>query len=148
MKNRKGESESVVIGALVVLVVGAAVVVLWAWPHYTLWSTKMAGEARTVQAEHEGAARLAQAESEKKIQIESARAEVESAKLRAEAIQIVGKATKEFPEYRTQEFIGAFAEALKEGNISQIIYVPTEANIPIIEARRNLPVATRAEKPE
>lgn len=145
MKNRKGESEALVIGALAVLIVGALIVILWVWPHYTLWSTKMAGEARTVQAEHEGAARLAQAESEKKIQIEGAKAEVESAKLRAEAIQIVGKASQEYPEYRTQEFIGAFAEALKEGNISQIIYVPTEANIPIIEAGRKLP-NTNAEK--
>ncbi len=118
------------------LIVGALVGIFWIWPHYTLWSTEMAGKARTVQAEHEGAARLAQAESEKKIQIEGAKAEVESAKLRAEAIQIVGKASKDFPEYRQQEFIGAFAEALKEGNIKQIIYVPTEANIPIIETSR------------
>jgi regulator of protease activity HflC (stomatin/prohibitin superfamily) len=105
-------------------------------PYYQVWYAEMRGKARTVQAEHEGAARLAQAESEKKIQIEGAKAEVESAKLRAEAIEIVGKASKDFPEYRTQEFIGAFAEALKEGNVSQIIYVPTEANIPIMESGR------------
>jgi hypothetical protein len=59
---------------------------------------------------------------------------MEAAKLRAEAIQIVGKASQEFPEYRHQEFIGAFAEALKEGNIDQIIYVPTETNVPIVTA--------------
>ena len=29
-----------------------------------------------------------------------------------------------------------FGEALKEGNINQIMYVPTEANIPITEATR------------
>ena len=92
-------------------------IVFVGWPYYTLWSAEMAGRARTIQAEHEGAARLAQAESEKKIQIETAKAEVESAILRAEAISMVGKAAKEYPEYRQQEFIGAFAEALKEGNI-------------------------------
>ena len=43
---------------------------------------------------------------------------------------------KDFPEYRTQEFIGAFADALREGKITQIMYVPTEANIPITEATR------------
>jgi hypothetical protein len=37
------------------------------------------------------------------------------------------QAAQDFPEYRTQEFIGAFAEALKEGKIAQIMYVPTEA---------------------
>ena len=134
--SRKGESEVAIVGCLAAAVVAVLFFVAFGWPYYTLWSTEMAGKARTVQAEHEGAARLAQAESEKKIQIEAAKAEVESAKLRAEAINIVGKASKEFPEYRHQEFIGAFAEALKEGNIKQIIYVPTEANIPIIEASR------------
>lgn len=75
------------------------------------------------------------AEQEKQVQIEQARAEVESAKLRAEAIEIVWEATQKFPEYRTQEFIWAFAEAMTNGEIQKVIYVPTEANIPIIEAR-------------
>lgn len=48
----------------------------------------------------------------------------------------MGQAAKDFPEYRQQEFIGAFAEAMKDGKIQQIIYVPTEAGIPITEAGR------------
>jgi regulator of protease activity HflC (stomatin/prohibitin superfamily) len=98
---------------------------LFCYPHYRVWSAGMAGKAA-----------LTQAEQERKIQIEQAKAELESAKLRAEAISIVGKASKEFPEYRIQEFIGAFAEAIKSDKVEQIIYVPTEANIPIVEARR------------
>jgi len=66
--------------------------------------------------------------------IQQAQAELDAASLRAEAISIVGKAAKDYPEYRKQEFIGAFAEALQKGTIQQIIYVPTEANIPILEA--------------
>lgn len=83
-----------------------------------------------------GEAELIKAEQTKKITIETAKAEVESAKLRAEAIKIVGEAAKQYPEYRHQEFIGAFGEALREGRINQVIYVPTEANIPILEARK------------
>lgn len=98
---------------------------MFVMPHYWVWSAGMVGKAS-----------LMQAEQERKIQIEQAKAELESAKLRADAIAIVGKASKEYPEYRTQEFIGAFAEAMKSGKIQQIIYVPTEANIPIVEARR------------
>ena len=75
------------------------------------------------------------AEQEKQVQIEQARSELESAKLRAEAIEIVGAASQKYPEYRLQEFIGAFAQAMENGAIEKIIYVPTEANIPIIEAR-------------
>lgn len=93
--------------------------------YYSVWSMEMQGKAK-----------LAEATQSRQIQIEQAKGEKEAATLRAEAIAIVGKAAKEFPEYRQQEFIGAFAEALKEGKIHQIMYVPTEANIPITEASR------------
>lgn len=96
-------------------------------PQYSVWQQGLAGEAalnRSVQ--------------EKQILIEQARAEVESAKLRAEAITIVGAAAKEFPEYRLQEFMGAFADALQNNSIQKMIFVPTEANIPITEASRSV----------
>ena len=69
------------------------------------------------------------AEQEKKIQIEQAKAELESATLRAKAIEIVGEASKKYPEYRTQEFIGAIADAMSNGKIEKIIYVPTVAQL-------------------
>lgn len=94
-------------------------------PYYRVWTAGMAGKAA-----------LMKAEQEKKIQIEQAKAEVESARLRAEAIQLVGAAAQKYPEYRTQEFVAAFGEAIKSGEVEQIIYVPTEANIPIVEVKR------------
>jgi hypothetical protein len=56
---------------------------------------------------------------------------MEAADLRAKAIGIVGKAAKEYPEYRpNRSFIGAICpRPWKSGKINQIIYVPTEANI-------------------
>ena len=53
------------------------------------------------------------------IQIEQARAELESAELRSKAIEVIGKSAKEYPEYREQEFIGAFGEALREGLLTK-----------------------------
>jgi len=86
--------------------------------------------------QRKGMANFNQAEIERKILVELARAERDAASLRAEAIQIVGAAAQQFPEYRKQEYIGAFADALREGKIEQLIYIPTEANIPILEASR------------
>jgi regulator of protease activity HflC (stomatin/prohibitin superfamily) len=83
-----------------------------------------------------GRGNLERAKYEKQIQVEQAKAELEAAKLRSEAIMLIGEAAKKYPEYRTQEFIGAFAEAVKDGKIDQIIYVPTEAGIPIVESGR------------
>lgn len=81
-------------------------------------------------------AALAEAENRKRILVTQAQAEVDAAKLRAQAIAEVGAAAQKYPEYREQEFIGSFAEALHDGKISQIIYVPTERNIPIVEVPR------------
>ena len=106
-----------------VATVAFVVFLFWVLPVWNVWKQGLSGEAE-----------LARAEQTKKIMIETARAEVEAAELRAKAIEIMGEAAKNYPEYRLQEFMGAFAEALKEGNIQQIIYVPTEANIPVLEA--------------
>lgn len=94
-------------------------------PQYAVYEQRLKGHAE-----------LARAEQNRQILVQQAHAEREAAAQRAEAIKIMGQAAKDFPEYRQQEFIGAFAEAVKEGKISQIWYVPTEANIPITEAGR------------
>lgn len=123
-------SESVVKLTLmgVITAVILIVVIMAGYPFYKVWSQEMRGKAA-----------LAEATQSKMIQIEQARAELESAQLRAEAIKIIGKTAKEYPEYREQEFIGAFGEALREGKINQIIYVPTEANLPVLEAGKRQP---------
>jgi len=109
-------------GILVVVCIGALMFIL---PKYKVWSMEMSGKAK-----------LAEATQSRQIQIEQARGELEASKLRAKAIKIVGEAAKKYPEYRYQEFLGAFGEALNNGSIEKIVYVPTEANIPIMEAGR------------
>ena len=109
---------SVIIGGIVLGIVTLMLVL----PQYTVYSLGMKGKAL-----------LKKAEQEKQIQIEQAKAEVESAKLRAEAIEIVGEAAKKYPEYRIQEFIGAFGEAMQNGSIQKIVYVPTESCIPLVK---------------
>ena len=104
-----------------VLVVGGLLI---GCPKYRVWQQGLEGQAT-----------LARAEQERKILVEQAQAEKDAAKIRADAIKIIGEAAKDFPEYRHQEFIGAFAEALNNGSITKIIFVPTEAQIPIVQAR-------------
>ena len=87
--------------------------------------------------EQSGKADLAKAISVKQIMIAQAEAEKDAAIFRAEAIMIVGEAAQKYPEYRQQEYIGAFANAMENGTISQIIYIPTEAGIPILEAGKH-----------
>lgn len=106
-----------------VLVIFLIALGMYGIPKYNVWQQGLAGEAK-----------LKRAGQEKMIMIEKAKAEVEAAIHRAKAIKLMGEMAKKYPEYRQQEFIGAFAEAMEEGNIDQIIYVATEAGIPILEA--------------
>lgn len=108
---------------LITITIVAIIGLMFGLPIYGVW-----------QQEYAGRAALAKASQTRQVLITQAQAEREAATARAEAISIMGEAAKKYPEYRQQEFIGAFAEALREGNISQIMYVPTEANIPITEA--------------
>lgn len=126
MKSERGEMS---IGLIVTIISLASIILIallmFVLPLWNVWKSGLGGEAD-----------LKRAEQTRMIQIQQAKGEKEAATLRAEAIAIVGKAAKEFPEYRQQEFIGSFAEAMHNGKIHQIIYVPTEANIPITEAKR------------
>jgi regulator of protease activity HflC (stomatin/prohibitin superfamily) len=108
-----------------ILLLGVVAAAMVGCPQYEVYTKRLNGEAL-----------LAHAHAARQVLVQQAQAEKDAAALRAEAIKIVGQAAKDFPEYRHQEFIGAFAEALHSGRISQIIYVPTEANIPITEAGR------------
>ena len=107
------------------IVIACVVLLMAGCPYYDVYTQGMRGKAE-----------LARADQNRQIVVTQAAAEREAAVQRAEAIKIMGEAAKQYPEYRQQEFIGAFAEAVKDGRINQIIYVPTEANIPITEAHR------------
>lgn len=110
----------VLTAALVVMVIIGMLIGI---PQYNVWRMQLAGEGA-----------LKYAEQQRQVLVQQAKAEAEAAVMRAQAIHTVGAAAKQYPEYRYQEFIGAFAEALHQGKISQIIYVPTEHSIPIVEA--------------
>ena len=126
IKRQKGEASASAITILVLLGISMLIASLMVGiPLWKVWQQGLAGEAA-----------LKRAEQEKLIMIETAQAEEQSAQYIANAIAIVGQATKDFPEYRQQQFIAAFSEAVQSEAIDQIIYVPTESNIPITEVGR------------
>ncbi len=109
----------------------AIVFILFAWPMYKVW-----------QQNKEGEAELARAEQNRQIAIQEARAKKESAKeladaeiIRAEGIakanEIIGNSLQNNEAYIHYLWI----EALRESS-SDVIYIPTEAGIPITESTR------------
>jgi len=127
MENKHQKSITIA-GVILVLLVLAGL--FWGAPQYKIYTLEMSGKAK-----------LAEAEWSKKIAIEEAKAEKESAVLKAEAeverAKGIAEANKIIAESITQEYIQyKFIEGLNDGN-TEVIYVPTEANLPIMEAGRN-----------
>jgi len=112
----------------IVVVLGLLVGMLWAIPNYKVYSRELNGKAQ-----------LREAEWNKQIAIEEAAALKESAKLISEAevirAQGIADANKIIAGSISEEYIKyKFVEGLNDGN-TEVIYVPTEANLPILEAR-------------
>lgn len=85
--------------------------------------------------ERNGMANYRQATQDRQITVEEARSELEAAEAQAEAIRTMGQAARDNPEYRSQIYIQALSEALANGTLGQVIYVP-EGSLPITEAGR------------
>jgi hypothetical protein len=122
---------SAIIVAVAVLLVALVVLGMWGCPKY-----------RVYNQEQHGKAELARAQFNRQIAVLEATAKEESAKrfaladsIRATGVaaanKIIGHSLRENEEYLTWLWI----EALKEGG-NDVIYVPTEANLPILEAGR------------
>ena len=101
---------------------------LWGIPNYKVYARELNGKAQ-----------LREAEWNRQIAIEEAEALKESAKLMAEAEVLraagIAEANEIIAGSITEEYIRyKFVEGLNDGN-TEVIYVPTEANLPILEAR-------------
>lgn len=98
-------------------------------PRYSVWSAQMEGEAEFAQAEQNRRISVLEAEAKLEAAKSLAAAEVERAKGVAQANEIIGKSLKDNEAYLRWQWI----QNLENGNNS-VIYVPTEAGLPILEA--------------
>jgi hypothetical protein len=131
MNKQKGEGE---IGMLIV-VVGIALIIIsifWMWPRYNLYRARISGQAQ-----------LAESISSKQVMVQDALAKKESAQSLAEAEVIraggvaranliIGNSLKNNEAYLRYLFVNNLQDTK-----DQIIYVPTEAQLPILEATRS-----------
>ena len=98
-------------------------------PKYGVWAAEMEGAAQYAQAEQNRKITILEAEAKLESAKSLAAAEVERAKGVAEANRIIGESLKGNEAYLRWQWI----QNLENGNNS-VIYVPTEAGLPILEA--------------
>jgi regulator of protease activity HflC (stomatin/prohibitin superfamily) len=121
----------IVTAAIFILVIGATAIGLWGCPSYNVYSAKMAGEAELAQANF--SKQVAVQEAKAKLESASllAQADVERAKGAAQANVILGNSLKGNEDYLKYLWIQGLESAK---SAPQVIYVPTEAGLPILEA--------------
>jgi regulator of protease activity HflC (stomatin/prohibitin superfamily) len=107
---------------------------LWGCPQYQVYSSKMAGEAQLAHAEYSKKVQVQDALGKLEAAKSLAAAEVERARGISQANQIIGDSLKGHEEYLRWLYI----EGLKDNPAEKtIVYIPTEAGLPILEATRN-----------
>lgn len=102
---------------------------------YGLYNVKLSslhGEAELKQAEWNRQIAVKEAEAKKNAAVMLAQAEVERAKGVAQANKIIGDSLKGNEDYLHYLWIDSL-----HNTKNQIVYVPTETNLPILEASRN-----------
>ncbi len=100
-------------------------------PRYRVWEREMAGKAELAQAEYNRRIAVLEAQAKKDAATSLAEAEVERAKGVAAANKIIGESLQGHDEYLRYLWI----QTLHDSDTS-VIYVPTEANLPVLEASR------------
>ena len=117
---------------IIVVVVCAAILgLMCGMPLYNVWQQEMTGKAEFSRAEQNRKIKVEEAKAEKESAIFRAEAEIERAKGVAKANEIIGGSLKDNREY----LIYLWIQALND-ETNSIIYVPTESNVPILEADR------------
>ena len=102
-------------------------------PKWGVWAAEMEGAAELAQAEQNRKITVLEAEAKLESAKSLAAAEVERARGVAEANRIIGESLKDNEAYLRWQWI----QNLESGSNS-VIYVPTEAGLPILEAgKRN-----------
>lgn len=100
-------------------------------PYYNVWQQEMSGKAEYAKAEQNRKIKIEEAKANLEAEKLNAQAEIERAKGAAEAIKIEnGSVTPTYIQYlwvRQQNL---------SGENTKIIYIPTEAGLPLLEAGR------------
>jgi len=106
-------------------------VLMWGCPNYRVYQQNLEGEAELARATQNRQIKIQEAQATKESAKDLAEAEVIRADGVARANMIIGKSLKDNEAYLRYLWIDKLDE-----DAGTIIYVPTEAGLPILEANR------------
>jgi regulator of protease activity HflC (stomatin/prohibitin superfamily) len=121
-----------IVSTITIIIIGIIAGGMVGCPKYEVYQQRMAGEAILAHAQSSREVAVAEAKAKMESATLLAQAEVERAKGVAQANKIIGDSLKDNEEYLRYLFVNNL-----ENTKNQVIYIPTEANLPILEANRN-----------
>jgi len=120
--------------SIATLVIAIVLGLMFGLPKYNVWRSQIAIE----KAQNYGKAEMAQAEQNRMILIEEAKANLEAQKLNSESEVERAKGMARAIEIENGKLTEQYIHYLWVRNIDKMdgekIYIPTEANLPILEA--------------
>lgn len=119
-------------GLIICIVLAFIAFLFWVFPMYSVWASKKRGQAELAEANFAEQVAIAEATARLKSAEMNREAEEIEAKAVANSIDIIGNSLETNQSYLRWQWIKSISDTE-----DQIIYVPTEANLPILEANRN-----------
>lgn len=107
---------------------------MWAYPYYNVYCQRMDGEAQLAHAQSSKEVAVAEAKAKMESAEHLAKAEITRAEGVAKANKIIGESLKGNDSYLRYLWI----QNLESRGNETVIYIPTEAGLPILEANRLL----------
>lgn len=129
------DDENPIVWTLMVLIVifcfcGA----LYGCPQWNVYNSRLSGEAQLAEADSNRKIAIKEAEAKKESAQALAKAEIIRAEGDAKANKIIGDSLKSNEGYLRYLYINSLSDTETKGN--KVIYIPTEAGLPILEAGR------------
>lgn len=125
MKNTK--PIGIIIGAVVLIII----ILMFGLPLYNVWQQEMAGKAEMAKAEQNRKILIEEARARLEAEKLNAQAEIERAKGMAEAMKLEnGTLNSTYNQYL---FIRTLEKLADKGDLPQIIYMPAEGLVPVLD---------------
>jgi len=129
---KKTVNLNVIVVAVVICV--ALLALLFGYPMYNVWSSEMRGKAEMARAEQNRKILIEEAKAKLEAERLNAQAEIERAKGMSQAMEIEnGKLSSTYNQYL---FIRTLEKLADKGSLPQIIYLPSEGLVPVMDMNK------------
>lgn len=138
MSNTNISTKSLGMGFLWFFLIAVVIILglMFGLPKYNVWQQEMAGKAEMAKAEQNRKILVEEAKARLEAEKLNAQAEIERARGMAEAMKVENGTLNE--TYNQYLFIRTLEKIADKGSLPQIIYVPSEGLLPVMDIHKKV----------